>query len=1008
MVIEFKVGDLLEICASVHEFCGTYGQLYSLDNINIAKFPDACTVFIDSCIGAGSCCLPLSGLQVEFRFTNYTSPTLKTLGTYSTNSNGSAAISYTLTEEDAALFNNNPGFRVMAYLVGSGPNYPPPTAGSRYKTASNLLIRGPYIGNGCILKGEGAICLGDKTLIVYENPTYTAGQITDACVYRSGGSQELPDGKIKVFRLTGTIWTLVGESGFLPIQNGGITTFTGLNIIVQKGDYIGLYIRPSPIYGFQACIDASGGVGLFYTKTHLGDVLGTTDNSEWTSLDNYRVSISATILPCVGVTCTDICVGYDLYSQICDTSQGCIQNILIEPNSPSCGYISPGQEKHYIYFQVSTLFPANYIIDKLSYVYTAATNAILDYISDYYVEAIDFDQSTYILTVIITKRQILSGPAIRTMVGPLIIVVLGVIAIAIASAILVWLAMWPFGSKSLPATPSTRIIKVTPTTSATQIIPPTFPIVVEYNDDKTPKIIEITDGLPKTFSVATNIDTIVTVKAMNNPYYKITKRTVPKCSPVSTDPCANPCAPECEIVAVFAPTADATLNPGAVDSSNNPITCGFYEVYEQDSQGSLTLIKRQALGTDGKVDPTKVVADVNQCIYIVPCDLNTYRPQMKCYKTSAGQTETGNITVNTCLETKNQISVRTVYIAADGTRQPFTAERIDIKLGGTVVATKVPTSDLTLLSGLEKNTTYSVFVTKSGYNMTNNGLSVLFGNTDCDVKDAIMEANPPANSYDITIEVRSSATGMIIQGASVILDTRAPQTTGAAGTTIFTAIPTGNHHFKIIYTGYKDKEFDYNVTISETILRSLDIDQVYQNVDTRIADFAPSTVLYANSTIKFKGKLQFLEGTDWKSLMEATIDISLKKDSTEIKTFTAITSSNILWPGTFETTDWLIPTDYANSDISVHAEFTGASQYNGSIYDSTYHIGQECSIRNPISGECMLSPGTGLGIMIIAGLGLVAAIMFLRPGGGVEIIRERLPSPTAQSKTLPSSKEGIA
>lgn len=1019
-MVEFKVGDTLSICTAVHEFCSGQYQLYNMGSIGISKYPDTCPVTIDSCISFPPCCIPLSGLTISFEFTDYNTTIIKTLGTRTTDSNGVASMNYVLTEEDATLYNTNPGFRIRTYLTGSGPNYPSLTSGDRYQITDDILIRGTYIGNACIQKQSGSICLSDKTLIVYENPIYTAGKITEACVYRVGGSLELPEGKIKVFRLTGTTWSLVGESGFLQIQNDGITTFTSLDIIAQKGDYIGIYIRPSPTYGYQACIDAVSGAGLLYAKTHNGDVIGTTDESEWATLDKYRVSLSATILPCVGITCPDICIGYDLYSQICDPINGCIQSTLIEGNSPTCGYVAPGEEEHHIYFKASTLLPITFVTSQLTYVYNAAVIAIDNFASYYYVKSVDFNPNTYIIKIIIANIPGLGlyntpyyntpysntpfGIRIESMILPLILALfieaLPYIALAIA-ALVAWFAITFLDTKTVAgAPPSTRIIKITPTTSATEIIIPTFPITVEYNFGETTHTLDITDGLPHSFEAPTNMDIVVTVKAKDNPYYKITKRIVKQCSPESTDPCAKICAPECEIVAVFTPTADATLNPGAIDSQNNPITCGFYEIYEEDSAGSLTLIKRGSLGADGKVDPTKVVADVHQCVYIVPCDLNTYRPQMKCYKASAGQTEDGDITVDKCIETKNQISIRTVYIAGDGSRIPFTAESIDIKLGGNVVATQVPISDITLIKGFEKNTTYSVHITKAGYAMINNGATISFGNTDCDIKDIIMEANPPADSYDITVEVRSSATAAIINGATVTLDTKAPQTTGSAGTTMFAAIPIGSHHFKVAYNGYKTKELDYNITMSDTITVSIDIDQVYADTDTRISNFKPSTIMYANSTAKFQGDLQFLEGTSWKQLREATINISVKKGTTEIKAFTLTTSSGFFSPGYFETTDWLIPTDLADQDISIYAEFAGVGKYKPSTYSSTYHIGKECAIRNPITGECLISPMAGYGFMILAGLGLLAGVMLLRPGGAVQVITERIPT------KVPSATKG--
>jgi hypothetical protein len=52
---------------------------------------------------------------------------------------------------------------------------------------------------------------------------------------------------------------------------------------------------------------------------------------------------------CEGVTCTDTCVGSDLWSQVC-VDGVCAQDVLIEQNSPVCGYVLPGDEEWYDVF----------------------------------------------------------------------------------------------------------------------------------------------------------------------------------------------------------------------------------------------------------------------------------------------------------------------------------------------------------------------------------------------------------------------------------------------------------------------------------------------------------------------------------------------------------------------------------------------------------------------------------------------------------------------------------
>ena len=52
---------------------------------------------------------------------------------------------------------------------------------------------------------------------------------------------------------------------------------------------------------------------------------------------------------CIGVECTDTCVGNDLWSQVC-VDGVCAQDQLIEANSPVCGYVEVGDEDWYDVF----------------------------------------------------------------------------------------------------------------------------------------------------------------------------------------------------------------------------------------------------------------------------------------------------------------------------------------------------------------------------------------------------------------------------------------------------------------------------------------------------------------------------------------------------------------------------------------------------------------------------------------------------------------------------------
>lgn len=113
-MVEFRVGDTVILCASIRDFCGTIVNLYFIGDINISKSPTPCPITIWT-----PRCLDFSGILLEFQWTNSRATLtrncsdtekLKTLGSAYTDSQGKAAITYTLTQEDLNLYNSNPIF----------------------------------------------------------------------------------------------------------------------------------------------------------------------------------------------------------------------------------------------------------------------------------------------------------------------------------------------------------------------------------------------------------------------------------------------------------------------------------------------------------------------------------------------------------------------------------------------------------------------------------------------------------------------------------------------------------------------------------------------------------------------------------------------------------------------------------------------------------------------------------------------------------------------------------
>lgn len=64
----------------------------------------------------------------------------------------------------------------------------------------------------------------------------------------------------------------------------------------------------------------------------------------------HLISIDHVVVDlCEGVVCDDVCIGNDLWSQKC-VDGSCVQDAIIESNSPTCSYIPPGEEEWYDVF----------------------------------------------------------------------------------------------------------------------------------------------------------------------------------------------------------------------------------------------------------------------------------------------------------------------------------------------------------------------------------------------------------------------------------------------------------------------------------------------------------------------------------------------------------------------------------------------------------------------------------------------------------------------------------
>ncbi|GAG94005.1 unnamed protein product [marine sediment metagenome] len=105
-----------------------------------------------------------------------------------------------------------------------------------------------------------------KTLILVDNPANLSGKITSVELY-FGEGQDGVGVKVGTFYGSGTDYTCRDYANIGAVTGGSKQTFSGLNISVEAGDYIGIYYS-----GGKVRYDSTGYAGV-YEKT--GDQFNT-------------------------------------------------------------------------------------------------------------------------------------------------------------------------------------------------------------------------------------------------------------------------------------------------------------------------------------------------------------------------------------------------------------------------------------------------------------------------------------------------------------------------------------------------------------------------------------------------------------------------------------------------------------------------------------------------------------------------------------------------------------
>lgn len=142
----WRVGDVINICASIDEFCGAYSQFIFPKDINVTKSPDVCSLTFGH---EGDCGLHLNNVEFTFKLVKVTGSAegkncapiqvYKTIGSARTNSNGACVIVYTITEQDRLDFINAGGiYKVMACITNADGN--PTISGDISIVTDNIAI----------------------------------------------------------------------------------------------------------------------------------------------------------------------------------------------------------------------------------------------------------------------------------------------------------------------------------------------------------------------------------------------------------------------------------------------------------------------------------------------------------------------------------------------------------------------------------------------------------------------------------------------------------------------------------------------------------------------------------------------------------------------------------------------------------------------------------------------------------------------------------------------------
>lgn len=217
---DWKTGDVINICASIDEFCGAYSQFIFANDINVTKSPETCSLEFGTERGCG---LHLNNVELTFKLVKVSGSVegkscnpqqiYRTIGSVRTNYNGVAGLTYTITEQDRLDYQN---------AQSSGT---------------------PYKIMACITNADGQTTIPSQISIVSDNIGVSPGVVVthtlDIVVkpwswYTPGGAAT--DILTKINDINGAILNFFAEYGIIDYQYLNTEVFTGTG--EQQGNVI--------------------------------------------------------------------------------------------------------------------------------------------------------------------------------------------------------------------------------------------------------------------------------------------------------------------------------------------------------------------------------------------------------------------------------------------------------------------------------------------------------------------------------------------------------------------------------------------------------------------------------------------------------------------------------------------------------------------------------------------------------------------------------------------------